>query len=77
MTVTDWILGGILLLVIGSAVAYIVRAKKSGVQCIGCPACGKCAGHCPSHEPESADKLPDIDDQTIAVPKVKTDEYFS
>ena len=36
----------ILLLVLGGAVAYIVRAKKSGVKCIGCPAGGNCAGKC-------------------------------
>ena len=36
----------VLLLVLGGAVAYIVRAKKSGVKCIGCPAAGNCAGKC-------------------------------
>lgn len=33
----------ILILVIGAAVAYIVRAKKKGAKCIGCPASGNCA----------------------------------
>ena len=36
----------VLLLVLGGAVAYIVRAKKSGVKCIGCPAGGCCSGKC-------------------------------
>lgn len=36
----------VLLLVIGAAVTYIVRAKKRGVKCIGCPAGGSCAGNC-------------------------------
>lgn len=40
---------GILFVVIGAAVAYIVKAKKSGVKCIGCSAgggqaCGSAAG---------------------------------
>lgn len=32
----------ILVLIIGSAIAYIVKEKKKGVRCIGCPAAGKC-----------------------------------
>lgn len=41
---TDIIIIGILLIVVGGAVFYIVRAKKNGAKCIGCPA----AGNCPS-----------------------------
>ncbi len=47
---TDIIIIGILLIVVGSAVFYIVKAKKNGAKCIGCPA----AGNCPSR---NADKL--------------------
>lgn len=36
----------ILVVVIGAAVAYIIKAKKSGVKCIGCPSSGMCSGHC-------------------------------
>jgi hypothetical protein len=39
----DFILIGILLVVVGLAVFYVVRAKKKGVKCIGCPNAGKCA----------------------------------
>ena len=40
-----------IVLIVGGAVAYIVRAKKSGRKCIGCPdsaTCGKngCGGNC-------------------------------
>ena len=35
----------ILLILIGSAVAYIVKEKKKGVKCIGCPAGGNCPGN--------------------------------
>lgn len=33
----------ILLVIIGGAVAYLVRAKKRGVKCVGCPAGGNCS----------------------------------
>ncbi len=34
----------ILAVLVGGAVSYIVRAKQSGVKCIGCPAGGSCSG---------------------------------
>ena len=53
MGLTDFIVIGIIALVIGGAVAYIIKAKKSGKKCIGCPdssSCGKngqgCSGCC-------------------------------
>ncbi len=49
MELTDYIVIGVILLVIGAAVAYIVKAKKSGKKCIGCPysdSCGKAEGCC-------------------------------
>lgn len=33
----------ILLAIIGSAVFYIVKSKKSGVKCIGCPSAKTCS----------------------------------
>ncbi|MBP3348085.1 MAG: FeoB-associated Cys-rich membrane protein [Clostridia bacterium] len=33
----------IICLIVGGAMAYIIRSKKRGVKCIGCPAQGKCA----------------------------------
>lgn len=38
-----WIIVG---LILGSAVLYIIRAKKKGVKCIGCPAGSNCSGNC-------------------------------
>ena len=32
----------VLVAILGGAVAYIVKAKKSGVKCIGCSAGGSC-----------------------------------
>ena len=43
---TDLIIVGILLVIIGAAVIYIMKAKKSGVKCIGCSAGGNCSGNC-------------------------------
>lgn len=40
----DWIVVGILIVTIGAAIAYIVKAKKNGAKCIGCPAAGNCSG---------------------------------
>ena len=40
----DIIVTIILVVLIGGAVTYIVKAKKSGVKCIGCPAGGNCPG---------------------------------
>ena len=43
MKPVDLVIIVILALILGCAVAYIVRAKKSGKKCIGCPD----SGHCP------------------------------
>ena len=55
----------VLCLIVGGAAAYIYKAKKRGVKCIGCPSggvCGKrgssacsggcasCGGSCPHHQ---------------------------
>ncbi len=40
---TDLIVVLILALLLGAAITYIVRAKKRGVKCIGCPAGGNCS----------------------------------
>ncbi len=53
MDAGGWIAIGIIALIIGGAVFYIIKAKKSGKKCIGCPdgCCpsakgGKCNGSC-------------------------------
>ena len=35
-------------LIIGGAVLYIIKAKKSGKRCIGCPDSSSCSGSCSS-----------------------------
>ena len=32
----------IILVILGFAIGYIVRSKKKGVKCIGCPSGGNC-----------------------------------
>ena len=36
----------VIALILGSAIFYIRKAKKQGVNCIGCPDSGTCSGHC-------------------------------
>ncbi len=39
------ILIAIIAIIIGAAVLYIVKAKKRGVKCIGCPYAKQCKSH--------------------------------
>ena len=39
----DLIVVAILVLAIGAAVVYIIKEKKKGTKCIGCPAAGACS----------------------------------
>ena len=46
---TNWIVGGVLVLLTAFAVGYIVSSKKKGHKCIGCPgggSCASCQAHC-------------------------------
>lgn len=43
MKTIDVILVLIIVAILAAAVAYIIRAKKKGVKCIGCPAAESCA----------------------------------
>ena len=40
---TDIIVIAVVAVIVGLALRYIIRAKKKGVKCIGCPQGGKCA----------------------------------
>ena len=51
------VVGAIVVAAVGAAVAYIVKEKKRGVTCIGCPHAGECAkkhspGGCGGHTEE-------------------------
>ena len=45
---TNLIIIAVLLLLIGSAGVYIVKAKKRGERCVGCPHAKACGGKCGS-----------------------------
>ena len=46
MGAVDYLIVAILVAIIGGAVFYIYKAKKSGKKCIGCPDSGSCQGNC-------------------------------
>mgnify|MGYP003291123116 CR=1 FL=1 len=46
MTQSDYIVLAIVLVLLGLAIGYIVRAKRSGQKCIGCPHSKSCNGGC-------------------------------
>ncbi len=39
---TDIITLTVLVVILGGAITYIVKQKKKGVKCIGCPMAGQC-----------------------------------
>lgn len=41
----DYIVLGIVTIIVMAAIVYIVKAKKKGVKCIGCSSAGKCMHH--------------------------------
>lgn len=57
----DWIVVGILLIIIGAAIRFIWKEKKKGRRCIGCPASGCCSGNCCSIEKKKVDKREEKD----------------
>lgn len=46
----DIIVTLILLVIVSLAAGYIIKAKKKGEGCIGCPNASKCGGKCPGHK---------------------------
>ena len=48
------ITGAVVVLILGAAIRHIVKAKKAGVRCIGCPDGGSCG--CGCSECDSEDK---------------------
>ncbi len=44
----DLIVLAVIIVILAIPTIYIIRAKKNGVHCIGCPDAKTCKGHCPS-----------------------------
>ena len=42
----NFIVVSVLVLVIGGAVLYVLKQRKKGVKCIGCPHGDSCSGSC-------------------------------
>lgn len=42
----NYIIIAIVVIILGAALLYIRKAKKSGAKCIGCPDSGSCSGKC-------------------------------
>ena len=40
---TDFIVIAVIALIVGAAAFYVVRAKRKGKKCIGCPWCDTCS----------------------------------
>lgn len=47
---TDLIVVVVIALIVGCAAWYIIRQKKKGAKCIGCPYANACSGHCNSKD---------------------------
>ncbi|MBR5472949.1 MAG: FeoB-associated Cys-rich membrane protein [Clostridia bacterium] len=43
MDTADYIVLGIIVIILVAIIIYLVRQKKKGVKCIGCPYGGKCS----------------------------------
>lgn len=44
MIIKNLIAIAVIAVIVGCAAAYIIKAKKKGVKCIGCPHSGSCGG---------------------------------
>lgn len=43
----DFLIGVVILVILGCAIYYIAQSKKKGVKCIGCPSSHQCSsGKC-------------------------------
>ncbi|MCI5585027.1 MAG: FeoB-associated Cys-rich membrane protein [Lachnospiraceae bacterium] len=45
----NFIVAAILAIMIGAAILYIVKEKKKGTRCIGCPSAGQCTSGVIAH----------------------------
>ena len=45
MTLADWIVVAVIVVILGSVTGYIVRAKRKGIKCIGCPESKNCSAY--------------------------------
>lgn len=41
----DLVVGGIIIAIVGSALAYLIKSGKNGIKCVGCPDAKNCSSH--------------------------------
>jgi len=46
MNIVDYIAIAAIVLIVGASVLYIIRAKRRGEKCVGCPYARQCGGKC-------------------------------
>ncbi len=56
MRIENYIVIGIVALIIGAVVFYLVREKKKGAKCIGCPYAKECGNKCGCHVQKNSEK---------------------
>lgn len=44
---TDIIVAAVIIAIVAAAAIFVLRSKKQGRKCIGCPDSGSCSGGCP------------------------------
>lgn len=52
MGIGDYIILGLIVVIIAAIIVYLVKQKKNGAKCIGCPHgknCASCCGGCASN----------------------------
>lgn len=42
----DFVVGAIIVLIVGLALLYIIKSKKKGIKCVGCPDAKNCCSGC-------------------------------
>ena len=52
---TDILILAVVAVILLAAVRYIVKAKRNGAKCIGCPSGNRCSGNCCSCHAEATD----------------------
>ena len=46
MKAVDILIIAVIVVILGSAIAFLHRAKKKGIKCVGCPDSSTCSGNC-------------------------------
>ena len=55
MGAVDYIAIAAIALIVGAAAFYIIRAKRRGEKCVGCPYAKQCSGKCGCRQSKTGD----------------------